>query len=435
MNEGGNAGLEGSAVRGPPLDSSQLARVTKSRIAPAVVLGTGFNGLSFLRSLGRRGIPTIAMDTWRDAAAFSRYGAFLEVPDPAVGEAALLALLERIAQRIPRRGVLIPTSDAFAMFVSQFEADLAAHYDLNVPDHKTVLTVTDKKLQYKHAAKVGVAAPLSLFPEESDIRVIAKEVSYPCVLKPCLAHRWRRYLQTTGTPGGRKAIEIRSAGELIDAYETMKVSGVEFMVQEKIPGGDDRLWALQTYLDRSHAPKAVFTKCKLRQYPRGFGDSCFQIGRWDAQVAETGLRLLQTLSYRGNAGVEFKRDPRDDRLKLVEANPRSLATNHHAVVSGVDIPYITYRDSRGEKVEEPSSFQDGIKWVDLTRDLQSFLQYRNSRELSAGQWLRSLRGRRCHARFTWDDPLPAVVGLARFSRNHGLRALADLRRRPTASAV
>ena len=39
------------------------------------------------------------------------------------------------------------------------------------------------------------------------------------------------------------------------------------------------------------------------------------------EVVDAGLRLLAALDYAGSQ-VEFKRDPRDGRYKLMEINPR-----------------------------------------------------------------------------------------------------------------
>lgn len=71
-------------------------RSFQGRDGPAFIGGRGSNGLSFLRSLGRRGIPVVAMDSWYRSEMLSRYGLPLAVPDPADQEDALLQLLSEI---------------------------------------------------------------------------------------------------------------------------------------------------------------------------------------------------------------------------------------------------------------------------------------------------------------------------------------------------
>ena len=170
-----------------------------------------------------------------------------------------------------------------------------------------------------------------------------------------------------------------------------------------------------TYLDRSSEPRAVFTKRKLRQFPRQFGDGSLTVGIWEPEVAELGLRLLQGLQFRGTASVEFKRDAQDGEWKLMEMNPRSISQTAHAVASGVDLPYIAYRDVMGAPTETIATFREGVKWVDLAKDFKSFLMTRQTGGLDLGPWLRSWGGERCFATYAPDDPLPSILALAEFS--------------------
>ena len=392
---------------------------------PAVIAGIGSNGLGFLRSLGRRGILCVALDSWRDPGTHSRYGLPLVVPDPERDERGLLDLLLEIGDETPVRSVLIPTTDAFILFVSKHHGELSDHYQFNVADHESVLTLANKRLQYEYARRQGIEAPVTFFPEDVGIEEIASETDYPCIIKPYLSHLWRAY----GGNRWGKVAEVQTARELIDTYSEMKESGLDFMVQEKIAGAEDHLYGLITYLDRSSEPVAIFTKHKVRQYPTNFGDGSLHIAVRVPDVAKLGLRLIQGLNFRGIAHVEFKRDPLDGHFKLIEVNPRSSAATYHAVASGVDIPYIAYQDSRGEQAEKAFTFREGVKWINLEKDFRSFLEHRRAGDLSLRGWLTSLRGPRCFAFFTWDDPLPAWYGLREF----GLTEL-QKKRRSAASA-
>ncbi len=388
--------------------------------APAFIAGLGSNGLSFLRSLGRRGVPVVALDTWKDPGMYSRYCIPSVVPRAEGHDKSLLNFLQEAGEAVPRRGVLIPTADAFVLFVAKHRKELEKQFDFNIADYEVVLTATNKKRQYEAAQQEGVETPLTLFPEDLPIEEIAQEMSYPCILKPHYSHLWRNYLNAHQETRWGKVAEAHSRSELIDTYSEMKRSGLEFMVQERIEGGDDQLFGLLTYLDRSSKPLAVFTKRKLRQYPRGYGDGCFQVAVEEPQVAGLGLRLLQALKFRGTAGVEFKRDAQEGALKLIEVNPRSISQTYHAVVCGVDIPHIAYRDARGEPTERVTAFRSGVKWINFEKDLRAFREGRRRGEENLGQWLNSLLGERCFAFFTWDDPLPACYGLVN-SAAAGLR--------------
>jgi predicted ATP-grasp superfamily ATP-dependent carboligase len=376
--------------------------------SPAVVLGMGANGLGYVRSLGAHGIGTIALDVWGDPGMRSRYCIPLVVPHPERDTDGLIGVLHELAGAFSERPPLLPTGDDFLLFTAQHQAELQDDYRMNVPSYEGALLCVNKRLQYERAERVGIAIPHTVYPSDSDIETVTSDVTFPCFLKPYYGHRWREHLHAR-RESVTKMVEVSSRRELEDAYHAMRGSGLDFLVQEKIPGEDDRLWALQTYIDATGSPKAIFTKRKLRQFPRGIGDSSCQVGERNDEVASLGLSLLASIQHRGCAGVEFKEDPRDGRLKLIEVNPRSLATNHHAVVSGVDIPFIHYRDVCQDQVRMEDSFEEGIKWIHLARDLPAFLEYWAMGDLDVAGWIASWRGRRCYAYFEWDDPLPACA--------------------------
>ena len=72
------------------------------------------------------------------------------------------------------------------------------------------------------------------------------------------------------------------------------------------------------------------------------------------EVVDAGLALLRALWFHGISQVEFKRDPRDGRFKLMEVNPRLWQWHGLAAACGVDLPLIAYRDLTGEQVEPVS---------------------------------------------------------------------------------
>jgi carbamoylphosphate synthase large subunit len=60
------------------------------------------------------------------------------------------------------------------------------------------------------------------------------------------------------------------------------------------------------------------------------------------------LRLLRALRFHGISQVEFKRDPRDGRYKLMEVNPRLWQWHGLATATGVDLTRIAYLDLIGQ---------------------------------------------------------------------------------------
>lgn len=354
------------------------------------------------------------MDTWRQSEMLSRFGFPLVVPDPSRNELVLLNLLLEIGEALPSRAVLIPTTDPFILFFARHSGPLSKYYDFNIPDYETVLTLANKRRQYDFAIEHGIPIPETVYPTNIPIEEIAREIRYPCIIKPYFSHLWKNY--TDGLQGVRwgKVAEVHSREDLLATYSEMSKSGLDFLIQDKIPGLDDELYDLLVYLNRASEPLAAFTKHKLRCYPVGFGVSSLAIGQWEPELAKLGLEFVRALKYKGIVSPEFKRDPRDGMFKLMEVNPRSILTTYLAVSSGVDIPYLAYRDAKGDSVEKIDSFHEGVKWISFERDVKAFLEYRRAGLLDLASWAQSWRGEKCFAIFTRDDPLPFCRGFPQF---------------------
>src|SRR5207253_1191009 len=69
------------------------------------------------------------------------------------------------------------------------------------------------------------------------------------------------------------------------------------MVQELIPGGDDALYSVGSYIARDGTPLGVFCGRKLRQTPRGIGTCRVGEAVWVDEVVEAALRLLRAFGH------------------------------------------------------------------------------------------------------------------------------------------
>ena len=151
----------------------------------------------------------------------------------------------------------------------------------------------------------------------------------------------------------RQAFRCETAAEVEEAYA--QAEPYEPMVQEVIPGGDDELYTLGSYLRADGEALGLFSGRKLRQTPPGVGTCRVGEALWVDEVVDQGLKLLRALSFHGLSQVELKRDPRDGAYKLMEVNPRLFQWHGLAAACGVDLPLIAYRDLTGEQVEPVSA--------------------------------------------------------------------------------
>jgi D-aspartate ligase len=392
-------------LRGPEVQH-RLAAIPPALVVPV----SGGTGLGILRDLGRLGIPMIAMDNEPTAIGLaSRYAIPLSCHDPRYsGEEALVQDLERVGAALPQRAVLFPAFDDHVWAISRHAKRLERYFILPFANWDVMRRVADKELQMEAALKVGIDIPRTSYvhgPE--DLEDAAAEMVFPALFKPLQHQEMRRRLDA-------KVVTIPTAGDLVPAYEKARVCG-SLMLQEIVPGEDDQIYQCGVYQDASSRPLGVFVSRKIRQHPRGFGEGRLAESQWVDDVAEATLRLLAELSFHGVSGTEFKRDPRDGRLKLMEVNARHWLYHPLATAAGVNLSLIAYSDALGRPIQGGRQ-SDGMRWMDFTREVRDSLLEVARKEMSFGAFLSGFQQVRLDAVYSFDDPLPALRQLVTGAR-------------------
>jgi predicted ATP-grasp superfamily ATP-dependent carboligase len=370
---------------------------------PAAVFQVSYScGLDIVRDLGRHGVPMLALDP--DPAAIglhSRYAAGRVCPSPLADEEAFLTWLETLGPQLPQRAVVFPSHDEFIWPLSRHAERLEPWFIVPFSRWDVMSKVHDKRAQMEAAWRAGVDTPKTVFVSSgAELEAAAGEIRFPAVLKPVesLAFKLRFH---------RHILDVETPEELQRIYDKVDDLGV-LILQERIPGGEDELWTVGSYLDASSRPLAVFTGHKLRQYPHAGGSCLAGVSRWDDKLADAALRLLQELHFHGVSQVEFKRDPRDGRFCLMEINARHWKWHGLAARCGVNLSYAAYRDATGDPYIARRQ-QDGVKWIVANKDVPLALLEIAKRQRSAPDYVRSLRGTRMDGLHALDDPLPGLL--------------------------
>ena len=377
---------------------------------PAIALQASYAcGLDIIRDLGRHGVPVAAMDPDPGAIGLrSRYAAGLVCPDPLDDEEAFLVFLEGFGRSLPRPAVVFPSHDEFIWPLSRHAKRLEPWFIVPFSRWDVMSQVHDKRAQMQAAWRAGVDTPKTVFVSSgAELEAAAGEIRFPAVLKPVesLAFKLRFH---------RHILDVETATELQRIYDKVDDLGV-LMLQERIPGGEDELWTVGSYLDADSRPLAVFTGHKLRQYPHAGGSCLAGVSAWNDELAEAALRLLKELRFHGVSQVEFKRDPRDGRFCLMEINARHWKWHGLAAASGVNLSFAAYRDATREPYLAPRQ-TDGVKWIVANKDVPLAILEIARRERSAGEYLRSLRGTRMDGLHSLTDPVPGALNAYRVAR-------------------
>lgn len=375
---------------------------------PIVLLGGNVNALSVARSMARDGVAVHALGEAGvpSPVRHSRYvSSFLPVSD----SAGVHDEWHRWLVSGPEGAVLVPCGDLGVEFIAMHREELVRlGYAPTEANDEISMAVLDKARTYALAEKIGIEVPRTMCAaSEEELDDAAATIGFPCALKPLVSHVASRAVAA-------KAFTVSDRRELVDRWHDLQRVGVDVLVTEIVPGAEASYCSYYSYLDAEGAPLVHLTKRKLRQYPPGFGWGCLHETAWEPDAAELGLRFMQGAGIRGHAFVEFKRDERDGRLRLIECNPRLSAATELVRRAGVDFARLAYERAIGKDGPRFDGFRNGVhEWYPLDDTRTCFRLWRE------GQM--SLR--------SWVTPLAPPLGLPIFDPMDIGPSLANARRR------
>jgi D-aspartate ligase len=384
-----------SFLRAKPMPVSVVPAYVRDRERiPAVVCEVGWvNGLGAIRSLGRSGVPVIAVDHRPWALGFrSRYALPVLLPDPLEAERGFIAGLLRLGEAIGETVPVFPTHDEHLNSLARHRDELAERFRFPFPGWDVLEPLQSKRHQLETAERIGMGVPKTFHPRSlGEARDVADEVGFPLLVKPSDNIVFKRLYR-------RQAFFCERRADLEERFRL--VADYEPMVQEFVPGGDDCLWTLGTYVAESGEALACFSGRKLRQTREHMGSARVGEAVWDAEVVESGLAVLRALGFHGIAQVEWKRDARDGVLKLIEVNPRLWQWHGLTGACGVDVTLAAYWDLLGNP--RAPARMDGCR-------------RRWSITLMAKQGTAVQRPPYVEAVLALDDPKPSIVHAGRFA--------------------
>jgi predicted ATP-grasp superfamily ATP-dependent carboligase len=387
---------------------------------PAVVVELGINGLGIIRSLGVKGIPVIGIDSkLPNYGGLSKYCKTVFCKN--VNDRHLVETLLSIGEGLKEKGVLFCSSDLSLLVLSKYREELQKFFLFVLPNEKVIETLMNKRLFYEFAVNHHFTVPKTFFTHNrKEVQKTAYLVSYPCVIKPEIRDSfWYHHVHND------KVLFAQSRGEYFKLINKYKISNRHLIVQEWIHGNDDDVFFCLTYIGRDAKPMAVFTGKKIRQYPPLTGVTSAAESLWHPFVAEEALRLLVLAGCRGICSVEFKYCHKENIFKITEPTVgRTDLQEAISTESGLNIPYIAYRDAIGYGQKASKRFEQGIKWINEPLEFYSVQRYLRKNIFNFKTLLSSYQGKRKYALLATHDLAPFL-----FFVRQKLKRLADMIRK------
>jgi D-aspartate ligase len=376
---------------------------------PVLILGGKENSLSITRHLGGLGIDVRVCGRASAWGLYSRHckEAFRIPRNEAMSEYWRRLLLGPEGERL-KGSILIACCDEGLVFLAENMDALQARFIVRDTSADQIRDMLDKQKTLELARAAGVDTPAFWkVAKLADLEPVLREARFPLIVKPKMSHRFAKAF-------GTKFFHIESsADELREKLALAIEHGFEVMVVEMIPGPDSLLSSHYTYVADDGRLLFEFTKSVLRRYPVNSGNACYHLTEWLPETAAAGRKFFEGTGYRGLGNIEFKRDTRDGKLKIIEVNGRFTAAQELLVRAGAPIDLIVYCHLTGQEPPRFASYEQQLRYWYPLRDFLSFLDHHKRGELSFFGWVKSIvRFKKVSPLFSFRDLAPFFCAIA-----------------------
>jgi D-aspartate ligase len=326
----------------------------------------------------------------------------VSVPTLRAEKEAVHSILE-VGKRLNLKGwVLYPTRDELVAAFSRNHAELADFFRVPTPTWETVKWAWNKWNTYQLAEEIGIPIPRTWCPRNlKDLDQI--ETDLPVAVKPAVKEDF--FYATKA-----KAWRANDREELRRLFQEASVhtGSNEVLVQEIIPGDGTCQFSSCIFFKNGKSIGSMEAQ-RWRQHPPEFGRAATYVQSVDRrELEEMSLRFLQAINYYGLAELEYKLDPRDGKLKLLDANIRTWGFHSLGYPAGVDFPYLLFADQLGKPVQTCRG-RAGVGWVRMVTDIPASILAIFAGSLKFSKYFQSFAGTITEAVFDSKDPLPSLV--------------------------
>jgi len=330
--------------------------------APILILDANQrSALAATRLLGKKGIPVIVADEKKETlSSVSKYcKESFAYPSPYKFPNNFI---ETLKKEVTKRKIhiIFPMTDITTYLLLKYNHKFNAIIPFGSFD--AFDTLSNKWTLFKLAQRLNLPMPKTYFIDNPEkIKKIAKELSYPIVIKP-----YRSRILKNGKWITASVYYANSPNELIKlATDNLIFKEHPFLLQHYIKGTGQGIFALYD----QGKPICFFAHKRLREKPPSGGVSVLRESiPVNPKMKEIAQKLLNHVNWHGVAMVEF-RVSEEDTPYLMEVNARFWGSLQLAIDAGVDFPYLLYQIALGKKVSSNNSYKIGIKTRWLLGDL------------------------------------------------------------------
>lgn len=249
-------------------------------------------------------------------------------------------MLERIAtkyEKMNRHLLLVATTDEYVKLLIKHEARLREHFTFNFPTQDLFNKLYYKKHFYETVAAYGLDIPTTYHFNLSALQTFNEPIRFPAIIK---VDDGTAYFKLK-FKGKQKIYVLEDYAQINETIELLHNNGYkeDIIIQEFIEGNDQDLWDVVYYGDENGNAKVVTLAQVLLQEPlmTAIGNYTALISRYDKELMDKVIKMMEDLNYTGFANFDLKYDRRDGKYKFFEVNLRAGRSSSYVKESGYSI--------------------------------------------------------------------------------------------------
>lgn len=369
----------------------------------AIIIEGHVQGLSNTRSLGEGGIPVYVVDTNDCIARYSKYCRnFFYCPEFIKDEFVDFLIELAISQNI-RNWVLIPSNDHAVFTISKHKKRLEEYFKVITPSLEIIENIYDKSKLLMMAEDIGIPIPETFYLSTPD-EDFPQSLRFPVITK---GRHGLSFYKTLGKKVflANNEVELRAQLKLIFEKYDIRATITQGLIPQN---NENKTISFTAFCERGEI-KTYWMGVKLREHPIRFGTATCAKSVYLEECYNHSVPLLKALNYTGVCEIEYLKDLRDDKFKLVEINARTWLWVDLAKRCGINYPMYIYNFVNNIPNSFPANYEIGLTWLNYFTDVIFSIQAFLKKQLSFKEYYKSMRGKKIPSIFKIKDFLPGLM--------------------------
>lgn len=328
--------------------------------------------MGILRTIENAGFEPICVHfTWKGAGPWlseksTHWTNAVEITNPAEDPPKAAMELECLGNALlensNQKSLVVPSSDTAQKLLFEYEDLLRPYFNMygapNFDSFRYGVTHKGKFFTFLNEYLPDLCPETTLIRKDYCLASIDELRKYPYVVKPAAKDFTQSFYRLND---GKKAITVSNGDQAKATLNHLLKTQKELILQEKIPfvSADDEV-PVYCYFDRSSELRMIAAGRKNLIYPSEFGTAIVLELANSQSLKEHAQRLGKLLGWSGPLMIEFMRDARSKKFKIIEVNTRPWLFHDFYRQHGIDFV--------GSAIREHYDFQYGTKlfesWLD-----------------------------------------------------------------------